>query len=88
GRAWAIVFARSGFRVKLHDASQDMLRDAVPAIRESVQDPASFDLIDEPVDALVARITTCETLAEAVAEADLVQENIAEIVDVKRTLFA
>ncbi|CAB3715180.1 L-carnitine dehydrogenase [Paraburkholderia graminis C4D1M] len=88
GRAWAIVFARSGFDVKLHDASQDMLRDAVPAIRESVQDLASFDLIDEPVDALVARITTCETLAEAVAEADLVQENIAEIVDVKRTLFA
>ena len=52
GRAWAIVFARSGFDVKLHDASQDMLRDAVPAIRESVEDLASFDLIDEPAEAI------------------------------------
>jgi 3-hydroxyacyl-CoA dehydrogenase len=88
GRAWAIVFARSGLEVKIHDASQQMLRDAIPAIRESVEDLASFNLIDEPVEAIVARITACETLAEAVAEADLVQENIAEIVDVKRTLFA
>ncbi|WP_027801691.1 3-hydroxyacyl-CoA dehydrogenase [Paraburkholderia dilworthii] len=88
GRAWAIVFARSGFDVKIHDASDDMLKGAIPAIRESVEDLASFNLIDEPVDAIVARITPCTTLAATVADVDLVQENIAEIVDAKRVLFA
>ncbi|MDR5734800.1 3-hydroxyacyl-CoA dehydrogenase [Caballeronia sp. LZ025] len=88
GRAWAIVFARNGFTVKIHDASKDMLTGAIPAIRESVEDLASFGLVDEPVDTIVARISTCDTLAETVADADLVQENIAEVVEAKRALFA
>jgi L-gulonate 3-dehydrogenase len=87
GRAWAIVFAKSGFNVKMHDASKDMLAGAIPAIRESIQDLASFDLIDEPVDTIVSRITTCERLADAVSDAHLVQENIAEVVEAKRALF-
>jgi 3-hydroxyacyl-CoA dehydrogenase len=88
GRAWAIVFARNGFTVKIHDASKDMLTGAIPAIRESVEDLASFGLVDEPVDTIVARISTCDTLAETVADAELVQENIAEVVEAKRALFA
>jgi len=87
GRAWAIVFAKSGFDVKIHDASKDMLAGAIPSIRESLQDLASFHLIDEPVDTIVSRITACESLADAVADADLVQENIAEVVEAKRALF-
>ncbi|SPB18158.1 3-hydroxyacyl-CoA dehydrogenase [Caballeronia novacaledonica] len=87
GRAWAIVFAKSGFDVKLHDASAEMLAGAIPSIRESLRDLASFKLIDEPVDMIVARITACESLADAVADADLVQENIAEVVEAKRALF-
>jgi len=88
GRAWAIVFARNGFTVRIHDASKDMLTGAIPAIRESVEDLASFGLVDEPVDTIVARISTCDTLAETVADAELVQENIAEVVEAKRALFA
>ncbi|MEM5383835.1 3-hydroxyacyl-CoA dehydrogenase [Paraburkholderia phymatum] len=88
GRAWAIVFARAGFRVNLHDAVPAMLQGAVPAIRESVQDLASFGLVDEPVDRIVERIAVCAQLADAVRDADLVQENIAEVVDDKRALFA
>jgi 3-hydroxyacyl-CoA dehydrogenase len=87
GRAWAIVFAKSGFDVTIHDASKAMLDGAIPAIRESVQDLASFDLIDESVDTVVSRITPCERLADAVANADLVQENIAEVVEATRALF-
>lgn len=88
GRAWAIVFARSGFDVKIHDAAEHMLSGTIPAIRESLEDLASFGLIDEPVDSIIARVTVCGTLAEAVADVDLVQENIAEVVDAKRALFA
>ncbi|MEM5436503.1 3-hydroxyacyl-CoA dehydrogenase [Paraburkholderia diazotrophica] len=88
GRAWAIVFARAGFRVNLHDAAPAKLEGAVPAIRESVRDLASFGLVDEPVDRIVERIAVCAQLADAVRDADLVQENIAEVVDDKRALFA
>ncbi|WP_277183913.1 3-hydroxyacyl-CoA dehydrogenase [Caballeronia sp. BR00000012568055] len=87
GRAWAIVFARSGFDVKIHDASKDMLDGAIPAITETVRDLASFGLLDEPVETIVARIEACVALKDAVADADLVQENIAEIVEAKRALF-
>ncbi|MDR5828267.1 3-hydroxyacyl-CoA dehydrogenase [Caballeronia sp. LP006] len=88
GRAWAIVFARAGFSVNLHDASKDMLNGAIASIRESVDDLASFKLTDESTDAIVARIKTCESLEEAVSDAALVQENIAEMVEPKRELFA
>jgi L-gulonate 3-dehydrogenase len=87
GRAWAIVFARSGFDVKIHDASKDMLDGAIPAITETVRDLESFGLIDEPVETIVGRVKVCAALKDAVADADLVQENIAEIVEAKRALF-
>ncbi|WP_114812038.1 3-hydroxyacyl-CoA dehydrogenase [Paraburkholderia kururiensis] len=87
GRAWAIVFARSGFEVRIYDADAGMLTGAIPAIRESVQDLASFDLVDEPVETIVSRIRACATLADTVAQADLVQENIAEVVEVKHAMF-
>jgi L-gulonate 3-dehydrogenase len=88
GRAWAIVFARAGLAVKLHDADRAMLDAALPAIRDSLADLARFGLIDDTPEAIAARITTCATLAEAVRDAVLVQENIPELVDVKRAMFA
>jgi L-gulonate 3-dehydrogenase len=88
GRAWAIVFARAGFDVRLHDADHAMLAGAIPAIRDSVSDLREYGLVDEPEELIVSRVSTCETLANAVDDVDLVQENIAEIVEVKRTLFA
>ncbi|SAL03531.1 3-hydroxyacyl-CoA dehydrogenase [Caballeronia fortuita] len=87
GRAWAIVFAKSGFNVTIHDASKEMLAGAIPSIRETLKDFASFDLLDESVDTIAARISACESLADALADADLVQENIAEVVEAKRALF-
>jgi L-gulonate 3-dehydrogenase len=88
GRAWAIVFARAGFEVRLHDADSAMLDGAIPSIRESISDLHEYGLIDEPVEQIVARVSAFNTLSHAVHDVDLVQENIAEIVDVKRTLFA
>lgn len=88
GRAWAIVFARAGFEVRLHDADGAMLDGAIPSIRESISDLQEYGLIDESVEQIVSRVSACGKLADAVQDVDLVQENIAEIVDVKRTLFA
>ena len=88
GRAWAIVFARAGFEVRLHDADRTMLDGAIPSIRDSVADLREYGLIEEPDEQIVSRVTACEKLADAVHDVDLVQENIAEIVEVKRALFA
>lgn len=88
GRAWAIVFARAGFDVNLHDADQGMLDGALPAITDSVRDLAEFGLIDEPVERIAGRVTPQATLREALADVELVQENIAEVVEAKRALFA
>ncbi|MGV7246019.1 3-hydroxyacyl-CoA dehydrogenase [Caballeronia sp. M23-90] len=88
GRAWAVVFARAGFQVRLHDADSAMLEGAIASIRESVSDLQDYGLIDEPIEQIVSRVSTFNALSDAVHDVDLVQENIAEIVDVKRTLFA
>lgn len=88
GRAWAIVFARAGFEVRLHDADSAMLDGAIPSIRESVADLQEYGLTDEPIEQIVSRVSAFNKLSDAVLDVDLVQENIAEIVDVKRKLFA
>jgi L-gulonate 3-dehydrogenase len=88
GRAWAIVFARAGFDVNLHDADQEMLDGALPALKDSVQDLAEFGLIDEPVGQIVGRVTLQAALRDALVDVELVQENIAEAVEAKRALFA
>ena len=88
GRAWAIVFARAGRTVCLYDADARMLEAAPQAIRETLDDLAGYGLLDEPPATIAARIAVHATLADAVREADVVQENIAEQVEAKRALFA
>jgi 3-hydroxyacyl-CoA dehydrogenase len=74
GRAWAVVFARSGHDVALYDA--------VPG----VADAARAFVADNVSDA--SRVRVAASLADAVAGAALVQENSPERVEVKREVFA
>jgi len=87
GRAWAIVFARSGFQVRLHDQVPAALDTCVGTIGERLRDLAGFGLIDEAPDTILARIRPAASLAEAVGKAVLVQENVAEKIEVKREIF-
>ncbi|HYS63261.1 MAG TPA: 3-hydroxyacyl-CoA dehydrogenase [Paraburkholderia sp.] len=88
GCAWAIVFARAGLAVRLHDADPAALDAALPQLRNSVDDLKEFGLLDESPADVVARITTVAALAEAVDGVTLVQENIAEVVNAKRAMYA
>ena len=81
GRAWACVFARAGHPVQLWDP-EPTLRVRMPELlremlEEAGNDPASAD-----------RVTTCETLEDALHGAALVQESCPENLDIKRELFA
>jgi L-gulonate 3-dehydrogenase len=88
GSAWAIVFARAGCQVALHDASPQALHDCQALLRKNVGDLAQHGLLNEPVDAILARIRSVATLAEAVEGAALVQENVKETLAVKCAIFA
>ncbi len=88
GRAWAIVFARSGFRVRLHDQLPAALDNCLATIGERLADHAHYALIEESPETVLARISIADSLADAVGQAVLVQENVAEKLEVKRELFA
>jgi 3-hydroxyacyl-CoA dehydrogenase len=87
GRAWANVFARAGWHVQVWDPV-DAQREAAPqAIAASLHDLARHGLVDDPAGA-TRRVRAAATLEKAVADADYVQENGPESLEVKRETFA
>ena len=88
GRAWAMVFARAGHPVKLWDADAAAVPNALELIEEAVKEAKGFGLVDEDPKTIGARISRATSLADAVADADYVQESTAERVDVKRQVYA
>lgn len=87
GRAWAMVFARAGHPVKLHDAAPGAAEQALALIHEGLQELKEFGLIAESADVVAKRVTAAATLADAVKDADYVQENTSEKLDVKREVY-
>ncbi len=87
GRAWAIVFARGGLSVRLHDREPAALDAALARIDAALDELTRAGLIEE-AGAIRSRITTAARLADAVADVGHVQECGPETVDAKRALFA
>lgn len=87
GRAWALVFARSGWTVVATDASAEV-RSELP--RLLAEDCAILEGhgLGGPAEEVLARISVAESPAEAVQNADFVQESGPENADVKREIFA
>ena len=87
GRSWAMIFARAGWSVRLYDPAPDAV-EAAPALCEAgLRDLAAHGLCDDPAGA-AKRIAAVPALADAVAEAALVQENGPEQLAIKQALFA
>lgn len=87
GRAWAMIFARGGYAVRLFDPMEGVAAKAVGLCAEGLQDLAKAGLCDDPTGA-AARISAAETLGDAVAGVVLVQENGPELADIKRQIYA
>jgi 3-hydroxyacyl-CoA dehydrogenase len=87
GRAWAMIFARAGWQVRLWDPAEGVAAAAVGLCATGLRDLAEAGLCPDPTGAAM-RITAAATLEEAVAEASFVQENGPEALEVKRALFA
>ena len=87
GAGWALVFARAGLQVRLYDSNPVIAQGAIPLIKKQLADLTEFDLLaDLPAD-ILARLTVCDTLAEAIDGAAYVQESILERTEVKRALM-
>jgi 3-hydroxyacyl-CoA dehydrogenase len=87
GRAWAIVFARAGYRVAVYDPVAGALEASLAAIDRSLMDLKRAGLVDDPA-ASRRCIAPVDTLAAALDGAHYVQECGPERVDDKRAIFA
>jgi 3-hydroxyacyl-CoA dehydrogenase len=86
GRAWAMVFARAGWQVRLYDSVAAQLDTARGHIATSLAEQQAAGLVgDAP--AAVARISVVARVEDAVAGVDWVQENLPEQVEIKREVF-
>ncbi len=87
GVGWAIVFARSGREVRVHDAAPAVRSAVLGAVAERLAALAAHDLLSEAPGVVMARITVAETLGAAITGAVHVQENVPERLDLKTQVF-
>jgi len=88
GSAWAVVFARAGFDVKIFDSDPAVLGSAPERIARQLEALHAHGLIDEPAEVVAARVRVAATLADAIAGARYVQESILERAELKHALLA
>src|SRR3977135_3333454 len=87
GRAWAAIFARAGWNVRLTDPHGPTLAAAPRLIRDELHALARHGLARDP-DGAVARGSVAASLREAVMDVEFVQENGPEDVGEKQIIFA
>ena len=86
GSAWALVFARAGWQVRLHDEEASQVAAAERRIAANARELVRHELLDD-APSVLARIAGCAGLEEALDGAAYVQESVFENAGVKRTLY-
>ena len=88
GHGIAQVFAMHGYNVNLVDISDDILRNALKKIKDSLNKFLSKGLISkEDIDNILSRIKTSISIKEGVEKSDLIIEAVPEEIDIKREVF-
>ncbi len=87
GVAWALVFARAGHEVALHEPDEARRAEVPADLLGRLEALAAGGLLAEEPSAVVARVGLAETLAGAVAGAEHVQECAPERLELKQKLF-
>src|SRR5262245_6441983 len=86
GRAWANVFARAGWQVRVWDADRAVAAGAPELIGRSLHDVARHGLAEDAA-AAAKRVTSAGSLGGAVGDAELVIESGSERIEVKLEVF-
>ncbi|WP_197709646.1 3-hydroxyacyl-CoA dehydrogenase [Sphingopyxis lindanitolerans] len=87
GLSWAIVFARAGHEVRLHDPVPAVLDDALARLADTLDRLAMDGMAERPTNDVLANVTVAASLQDAVSGAGYVQESSPERLDVKQALF-
>jgi L-gulonate 3-dehydrogenase len=87
GRAWAAIFARAGWNVRLNDPHIPTLKAAPRLIRDELHALARHNLAADP-DGAMTRVSVAASLQEAVLDVQFVQENGPEKIEDKLAIFA
>ncbi|MCG8503167.1 MAG: 3-hydroxyacyl-CoA dehydrogenase NAD-binding domain-containing protein [Sphingomonadales bacterium] len=89
GAAWAVAFARAGHAVALFDSSSEQIhKHALPHAHRTLDLLSRAGFLEEGTGRVLARIDVAGSIADAVAEADYVQESVREDVAIKRDVFS
>jgi L-gulonate 3-dehydrogenase len=88
GIAWAVVFASAGVRAQLFETDSTVRRGALGEVESVLGALSEAGLLAEAVPIVLQRVSIHDTLVDAVAGADFVQECVIEDIEVKRSLFA
>jgi L-gulonate 3-dehydrogenase len=89
GRAWAISFARGGHQVSLWNRTAGKADEALAYVASVLPLLAEKDLLNgRPPAEILAGLRVAETMADALADAEYVQENVAETLEAKRAVYA
>jgi 3-hydroxyacyl-CoA dehydrogenase len=86
GRAWAMVFARAGWAVRLYDSNKAQLADARAYIGPSLAEQQIAGLCED-APAAQAQIDYVSSLDAAVTGAVWVHEHLPEQLELKRAMF-
>lgn len=87
GQGWAIVFARGGWDVRLHDLDAARAQEARTLVLQQLHALQAHGLMTD-AEAAGRRVSVAASLREALAGTDYVQENSPERVDVKQAVFS
>jgi L-gulonate 3-dehydrogenase len=87
GIGWAIVFARAGYNVKVFDIEAAALKNFESQVKNRLELLEENKLLTNSPKKIMSRIKTTLDLAEAVSDADYVQECGPENLEIKRELF-
>uniref|UniRef100_A0A7S3Z4A9 3-hydroxyacyl-CoA dehydrogenase n=1 Tax=Lotharella globosa TaxID=91324 RepID=A0A7S3Z4A9_9EUKA len=89
GRAWAVIFARGGYAVKLYDIAKEARDKAVVACQEMVGMLEEKGLLFGQNPKTVSALIEAEpSLVAALKDADYVQECVPEVLALKKKVFA
>ena len=88
GQAWAVIFARAGYKVTLWDPDEHKRSSIVALLDVQFASLSKQGLCSDDSDACMRCVSVSSTLADCVAEAEYVQENGPEKLDVRQALFA
>ena len=89
GGGIAQVFAMAGFDVTIVDANPEQTRNHLERLRREAQNFEAQGLFDAgSADLIRANLRAAESLAEAVGDADLIEEALPELPEVKAAMLA